>query len=772
MKKNFFTIEKNPINQNSLSLYLLTALCLIAIIILLFQCALAQSVDEIGLFNPIYMYLTTHKLSYPAFVEYHAITIHPPLNYLTTALWMKLGMPLRFAMVMMSFILVLIAFGFLIFSPYQLTTKYVVILAITATIIMAIRNYGISVRPDLNVFLAWAAALLTLEGARLSNWSIPQFFIGAFLITYACVLHYFATFSALGIFVYIIWAWRLKLDRRTQITIALLSGAFLFAALYWAIYVIPNFHYIKNTLFSVHNMPGIIAGPKQHWDLYRGMSVTFANSHILISKLIAFFLKPGIPFAFCLVLLWFRKDLRGFALAAIPLSLFLLLTTWKSSTYVTADIFLLLLTLGFALNWIIKKIYSFFRLHNIAFQHLTLSILGLVLIGYSTYQLWTHNPLKGLNDREQDLARAVGQALLGRNAFVAGYFDWYISGSHHWYFLTPDLDWSDNAKTIEPKKYFSNFDALVENQVSAIPSFYRWYLNGTLQMNSFYQTTTSNLGYYVLKSSRPKHVTGYLYNGEKLIQFSENAQGKFIYSLQLCNANLNKTVYQNFLDYLQYQSVADVSAVPEYKNLTLVSGLLTKNHYQKIYPQLSHVCKEIRTVTGEIMPADTNKLLADLKQYDTPISFDRNSVFIDHIYKAPVEPLKLLPQLISLQNRTYPKKVDLANDGALLFVTPKTLNSYVSAFPVKPNKINHPGWCKLTFNVDDGPIAITLFTISHGENPSITNIFSTTKNYVTTYFPISNISDLDKIVVSNGDQSHRGKVLVKEIGIYQRKSDS
>src|SRR4029079_11510507 len=50
--------------------------------------------DELGLQNPIYMYLSTGKITYPMHGQPDFMTVHPPTHYILTALLMEAGLPL------------------------------------------------------------------------------------------------------------------------------------------------------------------------------------------------------------------------------------------------------------------------------------------------------------------------------------------------------------------------------------------------------------------------------------------------------------------------------------------------------------------------------------------------------------------------------------------------------------------------------------------------------------------------------------------------------
>ena len=48
--------------------------------------------------------------------------------------------------------------------------------------------------------------VLLLESGRLDNWNRTRLFAGAFILTWASGVHYYAGFSFLGVAVYMVWA--------------------------------------------------------------------------------------------------------------------------------------------------------------------------------------------------------------------------------------------------------------------------------------------------------------------------------------------------------------------------------------------------------------------------------------------------------------------------------------------------------------------------------------------------------------------------------------
>jgi len=63
--------------------------------------------DDYGLFNPIYTFVVNDVISFPVFKQFDFMTAHPPTKFILVGLFIKLGIPLPYAVSLPAFILLL-----------------------------------------------------------------------------------------------------------------------------------------------------------------------------------------------------------------------------------------------------------------------------------------------------------------------------------------------------------------------------------------------------------------------------------------------------------------------------------------------------------------------------------------------------------------------------------------------------------------------------------------------------------------------------------------
>src|SRR5262249_37656107 len=54
-------------------------------------------IDELGLFNPVYMFVHYGKMTYPVYAHFDEMVVHPPTHYALIGGLMKLGLNVYFA---------------------------------------------------------------------------------------------------------------------------------------------------------------------------------------------------------------------------------------------------------------------------------------------------------------------------------------------------------------------------------------------------------------------------------------------------------------------------------------------------------------------------------------------------------------------------------------------------------------------------------------------------------------------------------------------------
>src|SRR5262249_45115752 len=109
--------------------------------------------DEVVLYNPIYMYLHTGVMTYPAHHHFDDMTVHPPPHYLVIAWLMRLGFSLYHAAAVLPSLLFLVLCILLLRSSFALHLR----VSIAAGVFLSafVWNYTYTIRPDMDMALAW-----------------------------------------------------------------------------------------------------------------------------------------------------------------------------------------------------------------------------------------------------------------------------------------------------------------------------------------------------------------------------------------------------------------------------------------------------------------------------------------------------------------------------------------------------------------------------------------------------------------------------------------
>jgi hypothetical protein len=612
----------------------------------------ASAIDELGLYNPIYTYLHSGKMTYPAYAQYYSMTIHPPIHYLLIAWFMKLGMSFYYAELVPVFIITCVIlllieegqfstpvkFGLLTgFFSGSILISSVIDLSSNASSIYSLvysRNYLYSVRPDLNLALSWFAGLLALESARLDNWNSKKLFLGSFLLTYASGLHYYGIPAFTGIFIYVIWMGRaLGLRQARTKFLAIASGALLFGIPYLTLFVIPYWQDIHSIVKAVQQTNDLWQPLQRHFEMYELWKQNVINNFSLnlLYLFPIFWLKiPAILLASLVLAIY--PCTRGIAFASLPMPLFVLLySQGKSASYYVPELILYscaiaIVTIDLSTKFFKKILPS---QHFYLFIPSVITTLSIILIHS---WLSTFNGLITLKPHvhEMDLARAASKEIIGSDALVGSRIAlWYSSGAAHWYDVSPDLLWKKDISKVNLKQYFSQFDAIAENgfmsnvtentQRTGLSS---WYLDGTLNLKGFYFAQShSNLSYLLLNSQPDNIVQGYGQRNNQLYHFRQQAKGNYIFAALVCPFNVmrdNTLLQADFFNSLYPPDQAGNSFPTK---LALRTFVMPKEQYQK-QQSLFLQCRLRDEIVGTLDVANQQHLITSLQQ-DSPIHFYR-----------------------------------------------------------------------------------------------------------------------------------------------------
>lgn len=585
------------------------------------------SIDEIGLYNPTYMFVHYGTLTYPIYGYYDAMFVHPPVHYLLIGILMRMGMTLYYAQATPTLVMVLLCVWLIVRSPFTAPVKIAFLYGLWVSM-AAFSRFGLQffgMRPEGDLGAAWLAALVLLESGRLRNWNPIELFGGTLLLAYACSLHYYAAPAALGIVVYVAWAlWTLR-GRARKPLLAIAGGGLVYAVPVLALFVLPHLHsilaFVKEATASGGGVRDIL---QVHLDQYAFWARYKAGNFWLQIPA-----ALGIPVVLLSTpILLALPSTRGIALAALPWELFLLLfAQHKLTYYFVHEVALygaavLAGSLTFADKFLTKLRLPAARLAGwIAF--------GLAIpISFLNLHTWDNDLLLSIQPQvhEAEIARAAGRQIIGPDATVATRIGaWFSGGGRYWHNPGADLEIAPNQTFSEAdvRSYFSHFDAAVEyphmsevtnNQQHA--GLLSWYVSGILRLRGFYfgqhNPDLSNLFFQV---KNPKAITGFGLRNDRLVRFDEAPGGDQLLTVMICSAaDADKRFFQ--------KPLAVVMRVPEAasKNSSraLVAFLSPRN--EPLTPAVPD-SKVLQEIPGNLVPVDWRSMVAELRANDPAMTF-------------------------------------------------------------------------------------------------------------------------------------------------------
>lgn len=501
--------------------------------------------DEMGLYNPIYMFLHYGEMTYPMHWWPNSMVIHPPEMYFLTALFIMAGMSTFYAFGTLPIILGIICVIAIVTSPFRPSLRCAALLSIPTTFLfLNIEWPGVFVlRPEQALAYAWIAGLIFLESARLENWNTRKLFLGAVLLSLASVMQYFAAPAILGLLIYAFVAYRDLGYRAGRLRLApLLLGSMIILIPHIFLWVIPNIKDIISITTSINGFNGgIISGIGNHILLYQNY-IYFPRTPILVNLI-----WPVIVFTLLLPLwIWIPffiyKRTRILSIAMLPMLLFVFVIVHKWMLYCIPELFLFY-TVAFGIIFIVietivSRTCSRYNIHD-----LSQSIL-LITVGICIIVLLLGNPANSQltystnNFHEMDLARASTQDIIGNDSIVGGRaLHWYTGGGVYWYDVSPNLQWNAHPVTPDYNEYFNNFDYIVESQGMSESTSNKnhetlgtLYLQDYLSLVGFYFTENHGSSILIFQSQNhtAKDIKGYIYmpNGT-FMQFYQNSTGHY-----------------------------------------------------------------------------------------------------------------------------------------------------------------------------------------------------------------------------------------------------
>jgi hypothetical protein len=520
-----------------------------------------EEIDDLGLYNPIHMLLTTGQLTYPIYHQPEGMTVHPPIRYFEVAVLMKLGFG-QYARHVVPALLSALAAVLLIFLRWPALVKYAACFAAISTFSLVFGFFGMLLRPDQDLFIAWVAGLLMLEIGRQNSFNRWGIFFGSALITYAAALHYPATLAVLGIGVYVLSAW-CELGYKQALKTLMLGalGAGIVLIPYLGLYVPLNWK-LYDFVFGVSKETfGKFDGVAQQFPLYDkltgissfiGLSIPAAILSALKTIPIPLFFIPIVGF-----LAWRQMWVFGFA--ALPLLVFVLVQSRKMLVYLLPEYFFIMFGSALLVLAVVSKLLAILPR---AFGSFSASLINGATAAFTLYLGYSYgeqfisprsaamvtNWVDGFG-LESDLARATSKTIVGDNTTIGGRLGlWYVSGAYRWYDISPDVLWSDNNH-LDLQKYFSNFDYIVEHDfmadVVAIntprENVATWYVKGLLQLKGFYiGPNATDINHFRFSTDSGKVFAGVVHRDRTLLRFDQQQDGPAGVVTAVCNEDSKK----------------------------------------------------------------------------------------------------------------------------------------------------------------------------------------------------------------------------------------
>jgi len=589
--------------------------------------------DDLGLFNPIYMFVNYGVLTYPTYGYFHSMIVHPPLHYLVLGLLMKAGIPAHYAQSIPPFLLILIGVLITVRSKFPEAIKIALLFSLIAGSLIPWRalfgDYGPGVvRPDLHLALAWFVGLIALESGRLCNWNPRRLFLGSFLLTYASALHYPAIIAWTGVFIYVIWVVKAQGWRTSVKPVgSLILGVCLFGIPYLILYLVPNWLDIMIFLKSAEPIGGILASFSKHLQTYNWIYANLMSREVL-TRFLFYPLALGIPTVLISVAVFFWvKATRGIAIASLPYTLFLLLFIQRKFGYYYIPEFMLYLSglavfAILAMNWVSVRIFQRYR--KLTTPAFTVVLILILLVGTPWLQAAEISPQPRLD--ELAIARAAGRQILGPNALVgARIARSYIYGETYSYMIEPDVLWR-NIDGLNLTEFFEKFDAIGEDGFRSDATYNEfneslssWYVGRILNIRGFYFSSRhSDLSYLLLSVQRPESLEGYaLLKTWQVLHFREQTDGDYVFAAVVCDAGSLNTIRTPVSFWNSYLLPVQSNVRPQKELVTFISKT---EDYLSLRPSISSRCVIRDEIRLQAKLLDSDQLLATLTN-DRPIQF-------------------------------------------------------------------------------------------------------------------------------------------------------
>jgi hypothetical protein len=604
--------------------------------------------DDIGLFNPAYMYAHYGSVTYPTYGFFHEMIVHPPTHYFILGCLLKFGVPTSYVAAVPPFLLIVLSIWLISSSRFPPAVQLGLLFGmlegslIPSYLFPSPKAFSFSFEPHLHMAFAWFAGLIALETGRLDDWNPKRLLLGGVLLTYASTLHYVAFLAWTGVLVYMLWVVRVRTWRTaTRPLLAMAVGGCLIGIPYLLIFVVPHWHDIISFIESTNPVGGFGSSLKAHLEIYHLLYFSLAQQ--TYSRILFFPLHVDLPVVvISTLLLWFVPATRGIALASLPhLATLLLVVHRKWTWYLAPELTLYVCGLAVCLLYGLSQLAKHIKLERVFLP--ASALFAIVALPLGSH--WLNDVEMTLRPRvsEMDIARAAGRQILGANALVgARLARFYTNGGDLSYMLEPDLLWR-KIGDLNINDYFERFDAIAEDSFSSEltsnerrESLASWYAGGALNLRGFYFSSLyKDLSYLLLNVHAPARLKGYgLLPNHKVAHFQTDPSGPFMFVSATCAVGaLDKLVEGSLFRDSYLLPDPSPTAVPRQQLETFVLPTVA---YQDVRPGVASHCSLRDEVRMSEEDADEQGFVTTLKN-DQPIRFFEH---LDDAVKARYPPVE------------------------------------------------------------------------------------------------------------------------------------
>jgi hypothetical protein len=584
--------------------------------------------EEPTLLNPPYMVWKYGQVSFPAYgfwyhSAYHTLVFHPPPHYEAVGYLLKAGVPLYYAEALPPLLIALLGLVLVVSLPLSPPIRLGVLLGFGSALgliaTVGANDYAFHLRPDLHLTTAWFAGLLLCEHARRRGWRWPWVCAAVLMLVHASTVHYSGILGVGALAVYGVVAWKeLGYPRCMRVFgIALAAGAVAILPVL-LFYALPSWDDIRVVMTDANATAGWI----ERWS---GNFATYAVVHNRIGRegwLGLLYARPLVallslripPFLVGAGILAFIPELRAFALAALPIPLFIFFySPRKDPSYLYPEIILLFVALWVLVAIVAGRNRTTREIRWRPVRHAVLTAVVLFAIALTTPPLALAR-LSLPEPHELTVARRAAREIVGDHAIVAAQHGmWYVSGGSEWLDPTADLLWK--IPEIDPHDYWRQLDALCvyvdsptatntgRNEVTLLRE-------GIVHPLGFYMSRRTRMpGWMWLTARDERPFRGFFWRGDQLMRFDANPNGD--HSLWVGETRKDDRLSPRDQIERATRRIGGLVTLP----LPLPTEAATR--------RTDYVYFILAPAVGTVQPHDDESLRETVRGSVTPIAFDR-----------------------------------------------------------------------------------------------------------------------------------------------------